>query len=141
MPILNYTTEVATAKSIAEVHQILVRGGARAIQTEYDKGVPTSVAFSIDTPHGLRYYTLPIKTGPVLSVLKRQKVAPRFQTAEHAQRVAWRIMKDWLEAQLALAALEMVTIDQVMLPYMRSDDGRTTYEIYRDQQLALPAGD
>jgi hypothetical protein len=32
----------------------------------------------------------------------------------------------------------MVTFDQVMLPYMVDADGKTVYELYRDQQLALP---
>jgi len=73
--------------------------------------------------------------------LKREKVQARYATPEHAERVAWRIVKDWLEAQLAIIRTEMATLDQVMLPYMRADDGRTVYELYRDQALALPAGE
>lgn len=46
-----------------------------------------------------------------------------------------RIAKDWLEAQLAILATEMVTFDQVMLPYMRALDGRTMWELYLDEQL------
>ena len=34
----------------------------------------------------------------------------------------------------------MVTLDQVMLPYMQGDNGQTVYELYRDQQLALGTG-
>ena len=66
---------------------------------------------------------------------------PRYSTPEHAERVAWRIVKDWLEAQLAIIRTEMVTLDQVMLPYMVGDEGHTVYELYRDRQLALGTGD
>ncbi len=53
--------------------------------------------------------------------------------------MAWRILKHWAKAQLAIIRTDIVTLDQVMLPYMRGDDGRTVYDLYRDQQLALPS--
>lgn len=37
--------------------------------------------------------------------------------------------------------LLMVTFDQVMLPYMSAGGGRTVYELFRAEQLALPPGD
>lgn len=141
MPLLNYTTTVSVERTIALVHQLLVKAGARAIQTEYTATRPTSVAFSIETVYGLRYFTLPVDVARVTTVMKRDRTVPnRFKNPEQGERVGWRIIKDWLEAQLAIIETEMVTFDQVMLPYMRADNGQTTYELYRDQQLALPAG-
>jgi hypothetical protein len=142
MPLLNYTTTVPVARTIGAVQALLVEAGARAIQTEYDNvGRPISIAFSVETAYGLRYFILPVNARQVETVLKRDRaVQARFQTPEHAERVAWRIVKDWLEAQLAIIKSGMVTLDQVMLPYMRADNGKTTFELYRDQQLALPAG-
>lgn len=140
MPLLNYTTEVPASRSIGAVQALLVEAGARAIQTEYDNvGTPTGLAFLMETAYGPRHFSLPVNAPRVESVLRRQRVAPRYQTPQHAERVAWRIMKDWLEAQVAIIRTEMVTLDQVMLPYMRGDNGLTVYEVYRDQQLALPA--
>jgi hypothetical protein len=63
----------------------------------------------------------------------------RYQTREHAADVAWRVVLNWLEAQLALIAADMAKLDQVMLPYLAVDGG-TLYEIIRDQHLALPGG-
>lgn len=141
MPLLNYTTAVPVARTIGAIQGLLVEAGARAIQTEYDDvGRPTSIAFAIETAYGKRFFALPVQASRVETVLKRDKVQPRYSTPEHAERVAWRIVKDWLEAQLAIIRTEMVTLDQVMLSYMRSDNGLTVYEVYRDQQLALPAG-
>lgn len=141
MPLLNYTTTVPVARTLAAVQNLLVAAGARAIQTEHDgEGRTTSIAFAVETTYGLRYFMLPVNANRVETVLRRARVQPRYQSPEHAERVAWRIIKDWLEAQVAIIQTEMVTLDQVMLPYMRSDGGQTVYEIYRDQQLALPAG-
>jgi hypothetical protein len=81
-----------------------------------------------------------VESRRVEAVLRRDKVPTKFQTPEHAERVTWRIIKDWVEAQMALIRTEMVTLDQVMLPYMVDiTSGRTIFELYRDQQLALPA--
>lgn len=141
MPLLNYTTSVPVSRTIGQVQALLVEAGARSISTNYDEvGTPTGVAFSIQTAFGVRSFMLPVTAGRVEAVLVREKVEPRYRKPEHAERVAWRIVKDWLEAQLAIIRTEMVTLDQVMLPYMSDDSGRTIYELYRDQQLALMPG-
>jgi hypothetical protein len=141
-PILNYTTSVPTSRTLGEVQKLLVRAGARAIMAEYDgDGSVKGMSFVVEAPHGKQGYTLPVRTEQVLAVLARQRVQPRYRSVEHAERVAWRIIKDWLEAQLALLQTEMVTLDQVMLPYMRTTDGRTVYELYLDDRLALGSGE
>jgi hypothetical protein len=142
MPLLNYTTSVSVTRTVGQVQGLLVEAGARSIMADYDDvGNVTGLSFAVQGPMGLQGYRLPVQTDRVLAVLQRDRVPARFQTPEHAERVSWRILKDWVEAQLALLRTEMVTLDQVMLPYMTADDGRTVYELYLEQQLALPAGD
>lgn len=141
MPLLNYTTTVPVSRTLGQIQGLLVEAGARSIMATYDDvGRTIGIAFAVETLHGMRTFTLPVNAQRVEAVLKREKVPPKFQAPEHAERVAWRILKDWMEAQLAIIRTEMVTLDQVMLPYMHSDDGRTVFELYRDQQLALGAG-
>ena len=140
MPILNYTTGVAASRSIGQIQSLLVKGGARAIMSEYaDDGSSKGISFAVETAFGQRAFTLPVNVDKVHAVLKRQRVQPRYQTKEHAERVAWRILKDWLEAQLAIIQTEMVTLDQVMLPYMQGEGGKSVYELIVENQLALPA--
>ena len=52
--------------------------------------------------------------------------------------MAWRILKDWIEAQLAIVQAGLVTIDEVMLPYLRMSADKTLYAVMREQRLALP---
>lgn len=141
-PLLNYTTTVAVSRTIGQVHALLVEGGARQIMTGYsDVGVPIGVTFAIEVPGGSRGFKLPVQTDRVLAVMKRDKATrnTKYATPEQAERIAWRIAKDWLEAQLAIVATEMVTFEQVMLPYMQSEDGRTLYELYVDNEVGRPA--
>lgn len=140
MPLLNYTTQIRALKTSAEVQEILARAGASGVATEYTDGRPVAVAFRATTPFGPREFVLPIHRDKVLAVLRRQKVQPKYLTLDQAERVAWRIVKDWVEAQLAIIQTEMVTLDQVMLPYMRTDGGETVFERYQRNQLLLEPG-
>jgi hypothetical protein len=55
-----------------------------------------------------------------------------------ASRVAWRIIKDWVDAQLAIIETEMVTLEQVFLPYMQVKDNKTLYEVMIEKRFLLP---
>jgi Arc/MetJ family transcription regulator len=141
MPLLNYTTEVPVMRTAGQIQAALVQAGARRISTDYDAvGQPVGISFEVETGYGVRHFALPVDSDAVRLVLEEQRVEPRYRSPEQAERVAWRITKDWVEAQLAIIQTNMVTLDQVMLPYMLDGSGRTVYELYRDQQPALPAG-
>lgn len=142
MPLKDYTTKIDAAKTAGEVQTILAKAGATGVAMQYEDGEPVALAFTARTPFGMREFTVPADWQAVQRVLRRQKVAPALQTEEHARRVAWRITKDWVEAQLAIIQTEMVTIDQVMLPYMKTDhptDARqvTVFEAYQENQRLM----
>jgi hypothetical protein len=143
MPLLNYTTGISAAKTATEVQEILRKAGASRLVFEYDQDQePVALGFEAPTSFGVRQFILPTDPARVLVVLKRQRVAPRYRTYDQARRVAWRIVKDWIEAQLAIIKTEMVTIDQVMLPYMQTDHPTgaskvSMYEAYTEQQRMM----
>jgi hypothetical protein len=64
-------------------------------------------------------------------------VTGSYTSREHAAKVAWRVVNEWLEANLALIATQMATIDQVMLPYLHVDDDRTLWQAYQERENAL----
>ena len=41
--------------------------------------------------------------------------------------MAWRILKDWVEAQMALLDIEMVKFEEIFLPYIEVQ-GQTVFE-------------
>jgi len=55
---------------------------------------------------------------------------------EQAARVAWRVVKDWLEAQLAMIEAGMVDLEQVFLAYAQNPAGETIYEVMRSQRFS-----
>lgn len=137
----NYTTTVPAMKSIGEIQGILVTHGAKHILMDYDHGEPIGVAFIVATPHGDIPFRMPANIDRVQAVLNKQRVRSQVGR-ELASRVAWRILKDWMRAQMAILETEMVSIDQVFLPYMQvGDKGKTLYEVMLDHHLQLPRGE
>jgi len=146
MALLNYTTEIPVDKTISEITRALSMGRAMAILTEYHPsggGEVLAISFRAMTPYGVMSFRLPAKIDKVLLVLKRDpKIQPRFKTPEQAARVGWRIVKDWIEAQMALIRVDMATMEQVFLPYAQDNHGVTLYETLQAGKfngLALPA--
>lgn len=138
MPIKNYSTSIDCSVTVGEIQSILAQHGAQRIMIEYQDGIPENLMFEIQTKNDhLQAVRLPANVDKAWEVLKREKIQAKFQTYEHAQRVSWRILKDWLTAQLALLEIEMVTFDQIMLPYFCNREGKTLYEIYNQGNLMI----
>lgn len=142
MGFLNYTTEVSTDKTLTEIQRLLAAAHCQAVMNEMHEGVVTAISFRIVTRFGLMSFRLPGNVEKVQVVLERSKLERRFRTKEQAARVAWRVVKDWLEAQLAIIKAEMVTLEQAFLPYAQDSSGVTVYEKLAGENfktLALPA--
>ena len=151
MAVLNYTTRIDAAKTAGEVQNMLARHGATQVMLDYDHGRPVGVTFAIATELGARTFRMPVDVDQMRQLLVQQdrdgklrnaKMSQQERTsAEHAARVGWGVVKDWLEAQLAIIETRMVQIDQVMLPYLLVDQNRSLYAAYRENGLReLTAG-
>lgn len=137
MAILNYTTSIKTEKTSSEIQQKLVKAKAQAILIEYDPdAIMCALSFRIGTPHGVIFFRLPANMDGVYNCLKRDSDVPRkLKTKEQAARVAWRILKDWVEAQLAIVDAEMASITEVFLPYAQTANGETVYQAFKKQDF------
>ena len=134
MPIKNYTTTVSAHQSVGEIIGALAAHGASSIQVDYAEGKPIAISFAITTPAGPRGFRLPANVDKVAKVMAGQKIK---STPEQAERVAWRILRDWVAAQMAILETEMVAMDEVFLPYMINSQGQTVYQLYQGKQLLL----
>jgi predicted SpoU family rRNA methylase len=115
MPLANYTTSVEAAKTVGEIQHILVAHGAREILLNYgDDGVIESLSFIVNTAYGNMPIKLPVSIEPVLKVMQRDsKIPNHLCNKEQAVRVAWRILKDWVRAQMAILETDMVRLEQI----------------------------
>ncbi len=146
MALKNYTTAVSASQTVSDIHKELAAHGARKVMFDYDdSGRVLAICFSIVTPEGERAVRLPGNADRVRMVLLQQKNDPKRRnrasidaSPEQAERVAWRIVKDWLTTQLAILETEMVDVGQVFLPYFVGRNGQTLYDAYAAGQFCLP---
>jgi hypothetical protein len=130
MRLLNYTTKIDPVQTISEIQKMLSNYGVSAMMTEYDGPQVSAVSFRMNIENRQMGFKLPCNWKGVLEILKRpeyNRIALKDKE-EQAVRVAWRIIRDWTEAQLALVEVNMVTIPQVFLPYAIMRNGQTLAE-------------
>jgi len=138
MAIKNYTTKVNAYTSIGEIQESLGRHGATKVMIDYEDGKPVAVTFALMGPRGLHGYALPAAVDGTLRVFQRQKIKA---DREQAEKTAWRNVRDWVLAQMALVESCDVPVDEVFLPYLSDRNGTTLYQLYAGGQLMLTNGE
>ena len=129
---------LANAGSLAEIQAALAGHGARLIMVDYDdKGRPIGVTFSIDTTAGRQGFVLAANIDGVLRVFRQQKLK---EDRDQAERTAWRNLRDWVLAQMAIVEAGMADVDEVFLPYLSDGRGNTLYRVYQSSRLRLEGG-
>lgn len=147
MGLLNYSTQIPAAKTAGEIQSILGRHGAKAVMIEYgDDGSAEALSFRIKRGPDSLGFKLPIVPDAVLKVLQDQYDSGTLRShqgrpdREQAVKVAWRILKDWTEAQMAILETQMVTMEQIFLPYLLTKENKTLYQVMIDRGFYLPEG-
>ena len=136
MPVLNYTTTIDAHKTVTEIQRLLAKHGARAIMVEYSAaGDPVALTFEITRAGRPLGYRLPCRHDALLKLLRNDAaVRPAQRTPAQALRVAWRILLNWCEVQMALIDAEMAGVDEVFMPYALVGE-QTVYERWSSTML------
>lgn len=137
----NYTTTIDPSKTVGEIQELLAKVGANQIMIEYENGHPKALCFSIMTANGMQGVKLPANSEKMFLVLKKMKREHPRQcirdTQEQAERTAWRNIFEWVKIQLSFIATEMVSLDEVFLPYLLNNEGKTVYQLFEEKKLLL----
>ena len=124
--IANRNTTVPALKTVGEIQAMLAGIRADAIVMQYESGEPSAIGFKLTRDDHSISFQLPSNWQGILQALKRDKSIPkRLLTADQAKRVSWRVIRDWLRAQLSLIEAGAATIEEVMLPWAITSDGTT----------------
>jgi hypothetical protein len=107
-----------------------------------ENSLPIALTFTIDWHGAPLAFALPCNFEGVLRSMKKSSKVPRsLCTEEQALRVGWRIIKDWVEAQMAIVESELAGVAEVFLPYAVTKSGTTLYKhIETDGRLLLSNG-
>ena len=144
MPILNYTTKIPPHKTVGEIQAILAKAGALTVSVDYGPGgQPEAMLFVVRVQNTPVNFRLPSRWEGVLKRLQNDPEVPRaLRSEEQARRVAWRIVKDWVQAQMAIIDAGQAMLAEVFLPYAVTPSGQTLYQVIESTQFLLaPGGD
>lgn len=116
MAILNYTTKIDAWKTVNEIQQILAKHKVSHFAIKNEGSFPVALSFTIDYLGKPLNFLLPCNHEGVLRCLKADRKIPgSSKNSEQALRTSWRIVKDWVEAQLAIVEAEIMPIQEVFL--------------------------
>lgn len=138
----NYTSMANPLKTAAEIEATLIINGAKSIQKDCAGGKIIALKFLVDTAIGEIPIALPVNVEAVQKILSAQKKRNSNvkATAEQAERTAWKCLKDWVDAQMALIQIGMASMDQIFLPYVINKGGKTLYDTVREHGYLLERG-
>lgn len=139
MALKNYTSTVPVARSISYIEQKLVQHQAKQILKLYtpDHAVK-SLCFTVSVRGNDVHFQLPAKVVACESILlknlsRRAKPETKNKIKEQAERTAWKILSDWVEAQMAMIELAQVDFLEVFMPYVFDPVKQMTlYEIAQE---------
>lgn len=145
----NYTTEVPASRSVQEIQDMLAHAGASAMMLEYapqhlrdrerDIAVVSAISFRLAVEGKPLSFRLPARWQAVHRKLIEQKVSGTSDAK--AYRVAWRIVRDWVAAQMALIEVGLSEVPEVFLPYLIvSNSGKTLFDDFKEHRLPLIEG-
>ncbi len=134
----NYTTTISAERSIGEIEQMLLNFGANNFMkkvSEDGKRQYSTIMFTIEINGNNLPFRLPANIDKVTEYLwqdykntRTRYRKTREDFAKEAYNITWRIIKDWVHAQLSIIATGMVKIEEVFLPYLMVDDKTTLSE-------------
>jgi len=150
-PIYMATTEIPMERTAAEITSCLVQAGATSVSTTYQAGKIVGLTWSMRVLGNEANFAMPARVAPIYKLLCKRRSPDRgdkwfaddlkTKLHEQAERVAWRQLLRWVQAQLAMIETGMVQSGEVFMPYMQHADGRTFFEYFESQQLRLTAGE
>ena len=124
------TTKISPSQTVSEIQRVLGRYGACAILVEYVDGEVSAVSFKINVNGQEIPFRLPCRPQSIIDhlVSRKKRIRKYFDLSAQAERVAWRQILRWVEAQLALTQTGMAKLQEVFMPYISFPNGETFYE-------------
>lgn len=149
MTVRNYTTQIVVEKTIMEIEQILLKFGAEGIYKEYKGNKISGLMFYLMKDNQKIPFKIPMsieKTRTIITKAVQEGKLPRKflnepLRSEQGERVAWRIIKDWIDSQLSLLQMQFAEAIEILLPYAYNPvKEKTMYQLFsehKDDYLAL----
>ena len=118
--IKNYTTTISVEKTVGEIEGLLARYGARRILKDFDKNGISSLSFMVEVDGKFVPIKLPVNADKIVEILNKQvsigSIPRRYKDdVSQARRIMWRVLLDWIDAQMTLVELGQRQLVEVFM--------------------------
>jgi hypothetical protein len=138
------TTEVPARTSRDQIMALLIDRGAQNILQQYGDKRVVGLSFGLVTTFGPMRVDPPLRVDPIFKKLQEERRRQREQHTtrdqERAERIAWRQLLRWVEAQLAMVDLGMAQDAEVFMAYAVQQSGKTMFQMFSEQRLLGTGG-
>lgn len=127
------TTRIDATKTAGEITSELVKAGATSINTDYKAGRVCGLRWVMRVNGSDVLFDMPVRIYPIAKLIRDR---------EQAERVAWRQLLRWVQAQNAMIETGMVQAVEVYLPYVvvHAGTGQTLFQRMSESKFKmLPA--
>lgn len=137
--IKNYTTKVPVNKTIMEIEYLLSKYGATDILKKYENGQVIAIMFRVQIKGQYFPYKLPLEEAKISEIFRKAvekgEIPKKFiKDKEQSRRTGFRIIKDWIDSQMSLVEINLVELEEVLLPYMYDEkQDKTVYELFKEK--------
>lgn len=136
------TTMVPPERTVGEISGCLIQAGATQIATDYEAGKIKGLRWTMRVNGRSFLFAMPARVEPIYQAFAKRR-RPNFERdvdlRYKAERVAWRQLLRWVQAQLAMIECGMTEPTEVFFPYLTSGEtGQTMYSLFVEKQLKLP---
>jgi hypothetical protein len=137
------TTQVPAERTASEISSCLIQAGATQIATDYEAGKIKGLRWMMDVRGRKLCFAMPARVEPVFEELRkrRRQSFNRTELLGQAERVAWRQLLRWVQAQLAMIQCGMTEPGEVFFPFMMHvEANKTVYTLFAEQEFKMLAG-
>lgn len=126
----SYSTDIDISDTLKEIEELLKLHGARDIRFVYDVPNPTitDILRSIDFVLILKNneeekesrYKIPVNSDITYEILRKQSISGTIKISRNqygAENVICRVIKTWLEVQLAFIQMNLLSADHIFSPF------------------------
>jgi hypothetical protein len=133
--IKNFSTTISSEKTVSEIMKMLRKFGCKRIIQQYDEDDGVLIEFMKEGGNG----TVSFRVQPDVARVQKMLIATKKtwqakekvrNNPEQAERIAWRLWKDWLHSNLSLIEIDLIPIECALLAYVvNPENGKTMHEM------------
>ena len=136
-------TTVEVSKTVGEISACLQAIGAMSITSTFKNMRISGVTWAMLWNGKQVHFKMPARVEPVFGIMRKRRgrMSERDtnRLMEQAERVAWRQLLRWIQAQTALIETQMVKPTEPFVGYAVTPDGRTMHDSF-EAHLAITDG-